>query len=530
MSSPQAGPSAAPAQTLSGDCTLIRRPPTSWPSLFQLASEGQPGSPERTRDAGRPGAEAAAGAAQDRDSPPSNGIIADSVIKRRRFSDRDVIGSLCHPLFSTGADGAVFAADDLQQLFGRGRRGLALEGDLAVLHQYHAVADLQGLRIVVGDHDDRDVAARPQPLDQPDDQPRLARAHRRERLVEQQDSGLRIDRARHRDRLALSTRERADREFDRGHVDADFIERLGRAPPHLAVVQQPQRPPAQQLAVQEHVVVDAEPVDQRQILIDAFDAERAGLIDRAELHRPALDEHLPGIGLVIAGQDLDQGRFAGAVVAEDAERLAPRHLERDARERGDAAKGLHQLFGTDRFGRARHAGPPPRSRARWMLAIIAIRIAAPITISKVKALIPCNVKPSCNTPSMMPPMSPPMIVPAPPAIAVPPMTPEATAKNMMLLPPARGSIEPTRNASSSPVSPPKVLVNTKLPILMRLMAMPASAAAMMLPPIAVVCRPQRVWRSTTCMIATMTKAQTISEYAHTPMIPVSSGPPAVFAG
>jgi hypothetical protein len=31
----------------------------------------------------------------------------------------------------------------------------------------------------------------------------------------------------------------------------------------------------------------------------------------------------------------------------------------------------------------------------------------------------------------------------------------------MLLPPANGSIEPTRKASSSPVNPPNVLVNTK---------------------------------------------------------------------
>src|SRR5271169_979129 len=293
------------------------------------------------------------------------------------------------------------------------------------------------------------------------------------------------------------------------------------------MVQEPQRPSSQQFAVQKHVVVDAEPVDQRQVLIDAFDAERPRLVHRTELHRRSVDKDVSGIGLVITGQNLDEGRFAGAVVAEDAERLTPTHVERDAGKRRDLAETLHQLFSPNGFG---HAGPPPRSRARWMLAIIAIRIAAPITISKVKALIPWNVKPSCNTPSMMPPMSPPMIVPAPPAIAVPPMTPEATPRNMMLLPPAKGSIEPTRNASSSPVSPPKVLVNTKLPILMRLIAMPASAAAMMLPPIAIVCRPQRVWRSTTCMIATMTNAQTISEYAHTPMIPVSSGPPAVFAG
>ena len=98
-------------------------------------------------------------------------------------------------------------------------------------------------------------------------------------------------------------------------------------------------------------MVDAEPVDQRQVLIDAFDAERPGVVDRTERDRPAVDEHLPGIGLVIAGQDLDQGRFAGAVVAEDAERLAARDPERHAGERSDLAEHLDQFFGADRVGR-----------------------------------------------------------------------------------------------------------------------------------------------------------------------------------
>src|SRR5262249_49937776 len=160
-------------------------------------------------------------------------------------------------------------------------------------------------------------------------------------------------------------------------------------------------------------------------------------------------------GLVIPGQDLDQRRLAGAVVAEDAERLAARDAQRHAVQRDDAAERLGQVLGADRLA---HRAPPngrwARNLARWMLAIIAIRIAAPMMMSKVKALMPCRVNPSCMPPSMMPPTSPPTIVPAPPAIAVPPITPEATPRNMMLLPPASGSIEPTRKASSSPVSPP----------------------------------------------------------------------------
>jgi hypothetical protein len=39
-------------------------------------------------------------------------------------------------------------------------------------------------------------------------------------------------------------------------------------------------------------VVDAEPVDERQILIDAFDPERAGVVDRGELDRLSIDRPL----------------------------------------------------------------------------------------------------------------------------------------------------------------------------------------------------------------------------------------------
>src|SRR4029077_6274384 len=251
------------------------------------------------------------------------------------------------------------------------------------------------------------------------------------------------------------------------------------------------------------------PVDERQILVDAFDAERAGLADRGQRDRPAVDENLPRIRLVITGQDLDQRRFAGAVVAENAERLAIGDMHRDAGQCDGVAERLLEHLGADRLG---HQAPPGvRHRARWMLANIAMRIAAPMMILNMKALMPCSVKPSCKTPSMIPPTRPPTIVPAPPAIAVPPITPDATPRNMMLLPPASGSAEPTRKASSSPVKPPSVLVSTKLPTLMRLMRMPASAAAMTLPPIATVCSPQRVWRRTTCITATIARAQTISE-------------------
>ena len=71
-----------------------------------------------------------------------------------------------------------------------------------------------------------------------------------------------------------------------------------------------------------------EPVNEREILIYAFDAQRASVIDRPQRDGLAVDIDLSRIRLVIAGQNLDQSRLAGAVIAENAERLAARHLHR----------------------------------------------------------------------------------------------------------------------------------------------------------------------------------------------------------
>src|SRR5262249_30140878 len=83
----------------------------------------------------------------------------------------------------------------------------------------------------------------------------------------------------------------------------------------------------------------------------------AGVIDGSELHRVSVNKDPSGIGLVVAGQDLYEGRFAGAVVAKDAERLTPIHAERDAGKCGDRAKSLHDFLGPDCFWRPNHAGP-----------------------------------------------------------------------------------------------------------------------------------------------------------------------------
>jgi hypothetical protein len=62
------------------------------------------------------------------------------------------------------------------------------------------------------------------------------------------------------------------------------------------------------------------------------------------------------VGLVGAGEDLDQGRLAGTVLADQRVNLAPAQLERDAVQCQDARESLRDLLdveddGADAAGR-----------------------------------------------------------------------------------------------------------------------------------------------------------------------------------
>ena len=57
-------------------------------------------------------------------------------------------------------------------------------------------------------------------------------------------------------------------------------------------------------------------------------------------HRHAVDDERAGVGPLGAGDDLDQGRFAGAVLADERVDLAGAEVERHALERAEAGEGL----------------------------------------------------------------------------------------------------------------------------------------------------------------------------------------------
>ncbi len=141
-----------------------------------------------------------------------------------------------------------------------------------------AVGDLEDVRHVVADQDDRQAAA----LDVEDQLEHLARfldAERRRRLVHDDDAAAEGRRARHRDALALAAGQRLHRLAD--VLDGEQAERVqvARAPPRCmpAAVEQcgstlPSEPGLAPLAAEEQVVGDRQGRRQRQVLVDRLDA------------------------------------------------------------------------------------------------------------------------------------------------------------------------------------------------------------------------------------------------------------------
>ena len=138
---------------------------------------------------------------------------------------------------------------------------------------------------------------------------------------------------------------------------------------------------------------------EREVLEDGVDAERACVRHRLELDLLAVDEDPPGVGPVEAGQDLDQRRLPGAVVADQAEHLAVPEVERDVLERSHDAEALADVLDPDRIGggaralggrrgrRLAHDALPSRpdwrTRSSVTLKAIETMIAIPRTRSKV---------------------------------------------------------------------------------------------------------------------------------------------------
>jgi hypothetical protein len=83
------------------------------------------------------------------------------------------------------------------------------------------------------------------------------------------------------------------------------------------------------LTAQVHVLHDVEVVAEREVLVDDLDAEVRGVLRAVDRDGLALEEDLPAVCGVCAGDALDQRLLAGAVVADERHDLAVTHFEVD---------------------------------------------------------------------------------------------------------------------------------------------------------------------------------------------------------
>ncbi len=131
---------------------------------------------------------------------------------------------------------------------------------------------------------------------------------------------------------------------------------------------------ADDLGAEEEILLDRHLRHQREVLEDGGDAEPPRLMHRFELDRRAAEADFAAARRLDAGEDRDQRRLAGAVLAEEDMHLAGAEIEIDAVEGEDAGilladpDGLDEVSGAGpgaacRCGlRLGHAGSPARSR------------------------------------------------------------------------------------------------------------------------------------------------------------------------
>ena len=96
-------------------------------------------------------------------------------------------------------------------------------------------------------------------------------------------------------------------------------------------------------AAQRDVLRDGQRGGVLELLEDDGHAKVARLARREHGVADAVDDHRPGVGLVVAGDDLDERGLAGAVLAQQGEHGATGGVEVHAMEDLDAAEGLADL-------------------------------------------------------------------------------------------------------------------------------------------------------------------------------------------
>src|SRR4051794_7720027 len=221
---------------------------------------------------------------------------------------------------------------------------------------------------------------------------------------------------------------RAPRRAQLAAVDVD-VERVGDGRRGLArgaavdAGQEAERA-ADRLAAEEDVLADVEVIGERQVLVDGLDAALAGVAGACEGGPLALVPELAVVRLEDARDHLDEGGFAGPVVAGERQDLAAAQLEADLLERVDAAEALADLVAAqDGLGHQPSSARPPPARRAWDWSISTeTMITMPTATNCQNGSTLMKTRPYWMTAMMRAPMTVPMIVPEPPNSEAPPIT------------------------------------------------------------------------------------------------------------
>ena len=160
---------------------------------------------------------------------------------------------------------------------------------------------------------------------------------------------------------------------------ADERQGLARLVVHAAPVDAEATPAAGsgEAAGQADVLRHRHPLDEAEILVDEGHG-RAGAAPDLMAVGDAVDEHLPAVRPEQAAQHLDEGRFAGAVLAQERHDLAAAHVERDALQRPRGAERLGDVVeAQDALGHLSPSSAPGgfcRSRSAPVIDSIGTRV------------------------------------------------------------------------------------------------------------------------------------------------------------
>ena len=206
----------------------------------------------------------------------------------------------------------------------------------AVAQDGGAIGDPRDLVHAVRDIDDRHALGL-EPAEKGEQLLDLAAGERGRRLVENEDAHVARDRLDDLGELALPGREIPD-EGLRIDLDAERLEQLAGAPRGGPVVDQAEA--VLGLVVEEDVLRRRQRRHETHFLEDHADPRALGGFGRVLFERLAIDLDTARGRRMDAVQDLEDGRLAGAVLAEQRVDLADEHVEADVAERGHAAEGL----------------------------------------------------------------------------------------------------------------------------------------------------------------------------------------------